>query len=137
MLLELWLRWQTQRHFVIAGTFGFFTEFFALHALNAWLHLDLLISKPTAYLVATAVTWLYNSNITFQKFSTEKRFEKFTVYLGVATSAAVLNHLIFFAAVHVFHLDTFLMVLPLIFSSGLTMIYSFLLYRYLVFSGPV
>jgi putative flippase GtrA len=137
LLLELWLRCQTQRHFAIAGLFGFSTEFLVLHALNVWLHLDLLVSKPTAYLLATAVTWLYNSNITFQKFSAERRLEKFTVYLGVAASAAVINHLIFFAAVQMFHLDTFLIVLPLIFSSGLTMIYSFLLYRYLVFKGPV
>lgn len=137
MLSVLWPRLQKQRHFATAGLFGFFTEFFVLHALNIWLHLDLLVSKPTAYFVATVVTWLYNSNITFKKSSTKKRFGQFTVYLGVAASAAFLNHLIFFAAVHVFHPVTSLMVLPLILSSGFTMIYSFLLYRYLVFKGSV
>ena len=125
--------WLQRLHFALAGSLGFLSEFISLYILTNIASLGVAVSKPVAYLLATGVTWFYNSRITFTDASVERRYSQASAYFFAAATAAAFNHLVFFIAVYQFELEMFFFALPLVLSSSMTMFYSYFVYKYLVF----
>lgn len=129
-LISLVSRWRVIRYIISGGT-GVLVNLAILFILVNFFHIWYLFAAVAAFAVSFCVSFLMQKFFTFNDGSKSEVFSQLTIYLGVQLFNLGVGAYLLYASVDIFH---FHYLVSQIFILGLVSIYSFFIFKNLIFN---
>lgn len=121
--------------FGIIGSIGFIIDGGLLLLYHEFFGLSLLTSRIFSFSIAICATWYLNRKLTFSHHGSRSVVHEGIYYAVFNSIGAILNFAIFMWLIYQYNYFSNEPIIPLAISSGIAMVFNFIMSKFFVFRG--